>query len=238
MLLRISNNMNFTYYYNQKKGENPWRNNLIYTSLISEDKKVFVKWYHNDTEYHKGKNEVVDPALMEEKWEREVKFIQVMKQLHPEIVPEILDIDFTNRKIFLQIAGVDLWQLSLDRDECPYEDIVPDWQEQMLHILKLHRDAGLYKFSLHPSSYFIIDGKLRNINYFFTHEAKEQTISINSFLSHVSHGRRVVLKEVTDKLGVQWDEEISLNTMQRIVINCFADQYPADFISKALQLYA
>lgn len=229
--------MNFTYYYNQKKGENPWRNNLIYTSLISEDKKVFVKWYHNDSEYHKGKNEVVDQSLMNEKWQREVKYIQLMKERHPEIVPDILDIDAANKKIFLRIDGVDLWQQSLDRDECSFDAIVPDWQEQILDILALHRDEGLYKFSLHPSSYFLIDGKLRNINYFFTHPASEETITINSFLSHVSHGRREVLKLITDRLGIDWNDEVKLKQMMRIVIECFEDQYPPDFIEKALALY-
>ena len=32
--------MNYSYYYNQVPGELPWRNNLIYTSLISDDKKT------------------------------------------------------------------------------------------------------------------------------------------------------------------------------------------------------
>ena len=63
------------YYYNNVPGQGLCRNNLIYTSLISEDKKLFCKWYHNDTEYHKGKNQVVDPDKMEEKWIREVNYI-------------------------------------------------------------------------------------------------------------------------------------------------------------------
>lgn len=229
--------MNFEYYYNQKKGQNPWRNNLIYTSLISQDKKVFVKWYHNDSEYHQGKNEVVDPALMEEKWQREVKYIQNTKQLHPDIVPDILDIDYTNKKIFLAIDGVDLWQQSLDKDECPFEDIVEDWQDQILNIMQKHRDAGLFKFSLHPSSYFPINGQLKNINYFFTHPLEEKTISIDTFLSHVSQGRRVFLKNITDKYNVEWDEAVPLNTMQKIAIECFTDQYPATFIQRALSIY-
>jgi hypothetical protein len=229
--------MKLNYYYNQKKGEHPWRNNLIYTSLISDDNKVFVKWYHNDSEYHQGKNEVIDPALMEEKWQREVKYLLHVKNLYPEIVPEILDIDYSDKKIFLKIDGVDLWQRSLDKDECPFDEIVPDWQDQMLNIFSLHKAAGLYKYSLHPSSYFLVDGKLRNINYFFTYEESEKSISVDSFLSHVSQGRRVYLKKVTDKYNVNWGEEVPLETMQKIAIDCFIDQYPADFIEKAQTLF-
>lgn len=230
--------MNFNYYYNQKIGQYPWRNNLIYTSLISEDKKVFVKWYHNDTEYHQGRNEVVDLDLMDEKWQREVTYIQAVRDSYSSIVPEILDIDFSNKKIFLQIDGVDLWQRSLDHNDCALEDIVVDWQDQLLNIFQCHKDLALYKFSLHPSSYFPVNGKLKNINYFFTHPAKEETICVTDFLSHVSHGRREILKPITDKYGYTWDDNIPLNIMQLIVIECFADQYPKDFITKALKLFS
>ncbi len=62
--------MKYEYYYNNVPGKGKCRNNLIYTSLISQDKKTFVQWYYNDGKYHQGQNQVVDPKLMEEKWER------------------------------------------------------------------------------------------------------------------------------------------------------------------------
>ena len=58
--------MKYDYYYNRVPGQGNQRNNLIYTSLMSEDQKTFVQWYYNDTEYHQGQNEVVDPSRMEE----------------------------------------------------------------------------------------------------------------------------------------------------------------------------
>ena len=45
--------MKFNYYYNQVPGQGEQRTNLIYTSLMSEDKKTFVQWYYNDTESRK-----------------------------------------------------------------------------------------------------------------------------------------------------------------------------------------
>ena len=60
--------MNYEYYYNNVPNYGPCRNNLIYTSLISSDKKTFVQWYHNDTAYHQGKNEVVDPDTFTKVW--------------------------------------------------------------------------------------------------------------------------------------------------------------------------
>ena len=102
--------MNYEYYYNNVPGKGPCRNNLIYTSLISEDKKTFVQWYHNDTEYHKGQNQVVDPEKMDEKWQRELKYLKLMHGAYPDLVPKILDIDEINRKIYLQVDGNDFWE--------------------------------------------------------------------------------------------------------------------------------
>ena len=83
----------YEYYYNDVPGKGLCRNNLIYTSLISKDKKTFCQWYHNDTDYHKGQNQVVDPSLMNEKWLREVNFITQMRNIFPHLVPNIINID-------------------------------------------------------------------------------------------------------------------------------------------------
>jgi hypothetical protein len=60
--------MKYDYYWNDIPGVGLCRNNLIYTSLISEDKKTFVQWYYNDKNYHREQNQIVDPKKMEEKW--------------------------------------------------------------------------------------------------------------------------------------------------------------------------
>ena len=159
--------MNYNYYYNQVPGENPSRNNLIYTSLMSDDKKIFVQWYYNDTEYHKGENQVVDPDKMEEKWLREVNYLTQMRNTYPDLVPVIKKIDLENRKLYLEIDGPDFWELA-GCDMANYDSVLPDWQDQMLNIIKAHRSLGLWKYSMHPSSYFIVNGKLKSINYFFT----------------------------------------------------------------------
>ena len=155
--------MKFNYYYNNVPNVGKCRNNLIYTSLISEDQKTFVQWYHNDTEYHNGQNQVVDPSKMEEKWEREVKFLKIMQDSYPMHVPLILDIDYNEKKIYLQIDGPDFWE----RSQCNmdnYDSVVPDWREQITDIVKAHKSLGIFKYSMHPSSYFVVDGKLKSIN--------------------------------------------------------------------------
>lgn len=228
--------MNFTYYYNQMPGGEPWRNNLIYTSLISSDKKTFVQWYHNDSDYHKGMNQVVDPSLMNEKWAKEICWLTQMSEHYPDLVPEILKIDLLDKKIYLAIDGVDLWQRSLDNN-CSFDDILPDWQEQMLTIFYAYKDLGIYKYSLHPSSYFIVDGKLKSINYFFTYSHNEGPITVRDHLSHISEGRQQAMKPITDAMGINWDEPQSLLTMQLLALESFRDNYPQEFITKAKNVF-
>lgn len=228
--------MEFNYYYNHVPGEEPSRNNLIYTSLISNDKKTFVQWYYNDTEYHKGQNEVVDSVLMESKWIREVNYLTQMRNKHPELVPTIKNIDLDSKKLYLEIDGVDFW----NRASCSienYNSILPDWQEQMLNIIQQHRDLGWYKFSMHPSSYFIVNGKLKSINYFFTYHKNEGPISIADHASHIYSSRQEVMREQIKRMGLSWDDPQPLDKLQHLCFESFRTNYPDEFINKAKKIY-
>jgi len=228
----INYSMALNYYFNQIPGQEPWRNNLIYTSLISDDKKTFVQWYHNDSEYHAGKNQVVDPAKMEEKWLREVNYITQMRNVYPDLVPTIINIDLASRKLYLEIDGPDFWQQSLDGN-CTFDEVLPDWQEQMLNIIKAHRSLGLWKYSMHPSSYFIVGGKLKSINYFFTYRDNENNISIKDVESHIYSTRQDELKKHITSLGIEWDKPQPFELLNELCWQSFSNMYPRDFIEKA-----
>lgn len=228
--------MTFEYYYNHVPGEEPSRNNLIYTSLMSTDKKTFVQWYHNDTEYHKGQNEIVDPALMDEKWSRELLYLQQMSLYNPHMVPKIAEIDLNKRKIYLEVDGVDFWNKA-GCNIANYKKILPDWQEQMLAIIKAHKALGWYKFSMHPSSYFIVNGQLKSINYFFTYNADEGAISIADHSSHIHSSRQAIMRTQVAAMGLDWHDPQPLDKLQILCFESFRTNYPDDFIAKAKDIY-
>jgi hypothetical protein len=223
--------MNYKYYYNNVPGQGLCRNNLIYTSLISPDKKVFVQWYHNDTEYHRGKNQVVDPAKMEEKWLREVNYLTQMRNAYPELVPTIKNIDLAARKLYLEIDGPDFWEQA-GCDQANYDSVLPDWQEQMLNIIKTHKKLGWHKYSMHPSSYFIVDGKLKSINYFFTYRNIEPNISIKDVESHIYSTRQDEMRKHLGTLGIEWDKPQPWAVMDQLCWASFSTNYPAEFIER------
>jgi hypothetical protein len=225
----------FEYYYNDVPGIGLCRNNLIYTSLINTSKTVFCQWYHNDGEYHKGQNEVIDPSKMEEKWLREVNYITQMRNKFPDLVPKILNIDLTNRKLYLEVDGTDFWNRA-KCDVANYDSVLPDWQDQMIEIIKAHKHLGLFKYSMHPSSYFVVDGKLKSINYFFTYRSTESKISIADVQSHIHSNRQTEMRKYLEELGIEWNTPQTFETLEKLCWESFRTNYPTDFIEKVLAL--
>jgi hypothetical protein len=170
---------------------------------------------------------------MEEKWLREVNYLTQMRNRYPELVPTIKNIDFDNRKLYLEIDGPDFWeQAGCDMNN--YDSVLPDWQEQMLAIIQAHKSLGLHKYSMHPSSYFIVDGKLKSINYFFTYRATEPNISIEEVESHIYSTRQDEIRKHLSEKGIEWNVPQPWETMDHLCWNSFRTNYPADFIDKAL----
>jgi len=227
----------FEYYYNNVPDKGLCRNNLIYTSLISKDRKTFCQWYYNDEGYHGGHNQVVDPKLMQEKFDREVEgLIYMDDQGFSDLIPEF-DIDFKERKIYLTIDGPDMWELAgcVGND---YSQVVPDWDIQMLEILAAHKQVGMYKYSLHPSSYFVVDGKLKSINYFFTYfDGIDTPISLRSVMSHISEDRQADLFPKMSAMGIDVDKPTPHKEIQLLAFESFKTNFRADVMEEAKLIY-
>lgn len=223
----------FTYYYNNVPGKGLCRNNLIYTSLVKNN--IFCQWYYNDKKYHGGHNEVVDPRLMDEKFDREIKFLKLMGKEYPQHVP-VFSIDEKARKVYLEIDGPDMWEL-VGCEGKDYSKVLPDWDKQMLEIIQAHKDLGLTKYSLHPSSYFIVDGKLKSINYFFTYDSSDTKMTIRSVLSHISEDRRKELFPKMSAMGIDIDDPTEHKKLQLLAFDSFRNNYRDDVIDKAKEIY-
>lgn len=222
--------MSYDFYYNNVPGKGKCRNNLIYTSLIDSDQRTFVQWYHNDTEYHQGQNRVVDPKLMDEKFEREVKYLTMMWDNFPEHVP-VHSIDIEEKKIYLYIDGPDFWEIANCTTD-NYDAVLPDWQDQMLEIIKAHKSLGLHKYSMHPSSYFIVDGKLKSMNYFFTYHKDEPNVSIADVESHIYDTRQDEMRKHLETLGIEWDKPQPWELMDKLCWESFRTNYPDSFLER------
>jgi len=226
---------NFEYYYNNVPDKGLCRNNLIYTSLISKN-GLFCQWYYNDKDYHGGHNQVVDPSLMDEKFEREVKFLTLMGKEYPQHVP-VFSIDKKERKVYLEIDGPDMWELA-GCTGTDYTHVLSDWDTQMLEIIQAHKDLGLTKYSLHPSSYFIVNGKLKSMNYFFTYDADDANISLRSVMSHISEERQADLFPKMQAMGIDIDKPTAHKEIQHLAFESFKTNFRNDVMEAAKVIYA
>ena len=154
----------FEYYYNNVPNEGLCRNNLVYTSKIDRQNKLFSVHYTYDQEYHNG--ECLQENVLKEKWKRELKFTTKILNSFPQHILPLKEIDDSKREIIFQIEDNDFWEQANCNKE-NFDSVLPNWQEQALEILKDYRRAGIWKFSLHPSSFFVFEGKLKCINHFF-----------------------------------------------------------------------
>jgi hypothetical protein len=173
---------------------------------------------------------------MEEKWLREVNYITQMRNVYPDLVPKILNIDFNQRKLYLEIDGPDFWQLA-GPDVQDYDSVLPNWREQMLDIFKAHKALGIYKYSLHPSSYFVVNGRLKSINYFFCYRDHEPTISLRSVMSHISEDRQADLFPKMSAMGIDVDKPTPFKDIQLLAFESFKTNFPADFMDECKKLY-
>jgi hypothetical protein len=106
----------------------------------------------------------------------------------------------------------------------------------MLNIFNAHKSRGWFKYSLHPSSYFIVDGQLKSINYFFTYHKDEPRFSLQDVESHIYTTRQEILKKIMGDMGYAWDEPLPFEKIQRLALESFSNNFPREFIDNAIEL--
>jgi hypothetical protein len=154
-----------------------------------------------------------------------------MRNAYPDLVPTISKIDLEGKKIYLKIDGPDFWELA-GCDQNNFDKVLPDWQEQMIEIIKAHKSLGIFKYSMHPSSYFVVNGQLKSINYFFCYKGYEPQISIKDVESHIHTNRKAELKKYIESLGVLWDRPQPFELLETLCWESFRNSYPESFIEE------
>jgi hypothetical protein len=90
---------------------------------------------------------------------------------------------------------------------------------------------------VHPSSYFVVRGKLKSINYFFCYDDNESGISIESVLSHISPDRRKKLAPLLESMGYKLSDVMPLDKLQDLAFESFRSNFPSSFIDVAKEIY-
>jgi hypothetical protein len=214
---------NWKYYYNIENTE-LIRANLVYTPLVSPDEKTFCMSFNRDIKYHWTDNEPWTDDLLEDRFRKELKFHKLASTAMPTL--DIIDVDETNRKIFFKWYGDDFYMLGVRNGG--YDNVLPDWQEQWVDLIKKMQNIGIYKISLHPNSWAVNNGVLIPFNWFFCFEENDPPVTVRSHLMQISPGRQEKLA------GVELDKFYNAKELQYIAFHSFRSNYPSDLIDTIL----
>ena len=133
------------------------------------------------SEYHKGHEQVVDPRLDGVQICKRKRFLSLdvdHKDPHQNYKNRSI-----NQAIYFKIQGVDFGKKAHGKK---YEEVLAyDWEKQMLRILEKHKQLGIYKYSLHPSSYWVVDRELKMLIIFPYHNTENKiTVKDHHLVSH------------------------------------------------------
>ena len=155
--------------------------NLIYTPLISPDGKIFCMNFDHTSKYQNEElahwlphRPYYTKEMVKFFFDRELKYLTVFSRY--AWAPRILDIDYSNQRIFFEWPGETCNQIVYGGRNL--DDMCPTWKDQMFKILKDIVDAGYYKTSLYPHCYFIDNGILHTFDFYGCVEANNPYVAI------------------------------------------------------------
>lgn len=135
-----------------------------YEPLISKDGKVFCKNYQwpNDYQYMEEKNR---PLYTQEvvNWffENELRWIDKFKT--KPYAPEIIDIDLTDKKIYIKWYNLSCNQVMYSGKDWPQDQ----WRSQIKDIILDQYRSGVYKLTMYPHCHYIDDtNNMRAIDWY------------------------------------------------------------------------
>jgi hypothetical protein len=189
-------NTNWEFIY---KLENGWHSstNVLYMPTISPEKdKMCMHFTENPMEYMKRSCVPRNPTLMEDFFQRELKYLTIFQD--KPWCPKILDVDPVERKILVEFNNESLnWPAYSEGRSL--DDEFPNWKQDLFDIIKDVYDSGYIKASLYPHCFFYSkSGQLKMIDYYATIE-RDDTLLHRSLIEPIigvdSEQRFIEVKE-------------------------------------------
>lgn len=156
--------MQWTQYLKLSEEGNPCMAQQTYEPLVSADGKTFCKNYSwpNEYQYIETSNRpLYTDEVAEWFFYNELKYIKLFKD--KPYAPEIIDIDYTTRKIYLKWYGESCNQVIYSGKEWPSKQ----WHKQIKDIMLDQYNEGIYKLTMYPHCHYIDDNNnMRAIDWY------------------------------------------------------------------------
>ena len=213
-------------YYNQNN-DGPIRANLVYTPYTENN--TFIMSFNRDPEYHfdKDANALFTEEVLADRFDRELRFHEKVKDVLPTL--EIIDVDYIKREIYLEWPSDDFYMLGR---KSSYDEVLPDWKQQWLPVIRTLRRVNVSKFSLHPNSFVVSNQRLVPFNWFFCFERNELT-SLESVVKQISSDRLDKVTPLLNKHNISLTDVRPAKDFELLGLECFTSSYGSELITEA-----
>jgi hypothetical protein len=178
-----------------------------YEPLVSPDGKTFCKNYAwpNEYQYMETKDRpLYTDEVAEWFWFNELTYLELFKD--KPYAPEIVDIDYKTRKIFLKWYNKSCNQIIYGPGIWPQGD----WRQQIKDIILDQWDEGIYKLTMYPHCHYTdSQGQMRAIDWYGCVPIDEPYIE-EKYMQGIIHDTAQFRLEET---GAAVDNVLNLETM-------------------------
>lgn len=157
------NNKNWKYYRKLAYGQLV-ESNLLYTPTVNPKGNIMCMHYCFDTDYRFNTPSGLTIELINWFFDKEARFLSELQ--HLDCTPMIHEIDFKNKKIFIEFNNETLSQIINDPNRSIDQEL-PDWKEQLQTMFTQFSNEGYYKVTLYPHCFYIDSNKqIKTIDYY------------------------------------------------------------------------
>jgi len=198
-----------------------------YEPLLNPEENILC---YNFTEHNNYCNKVLKTDTCEFFFQREIEALERFESFG--WCPKLIDVEYNNRKIYIEFSNNLINHVMQKNTQSMHY-----YKKSAITVIKAHKQLGIYKYSLHPSSYFVVNNQLKSINYFFCYNFNEQDLELQEVFSHISDERLKKLYPLMDTLEIDPYQKTSLAKIQELAFETFKSDFPSSTMDTAKKLY-
>ncbi len=177
------------------RGEFRCMSQQTYEPLINPEGNVFCANYDWQNKYQRqqGQRPAYTEQVVDFFWNKGVESLLTYKD--KPYAPELIDIDYANKRIFFKWYGKSCNELIFTREKL--ESRCPDWKDQIARILLDLYQSGSYKLTMYSHCHMIDNhGQMRGFDWYGCVPVSNPTIDL-IYMDAIVHGTAVHrIKEV------------------------------------------
>lgn len=178
-----------------------------YEPLFNPEGTVYCANYDHTNQYQRledPERPLYTKQAVDYFFDKEVEYI--LKYQHSDFMPEVLEIDYDNKRIFFRWHGESCNHIIYSGRNL--DDYCADWRDQIKNIELVLFKSGTYKLTMYPHCHFIDrDGRMKAIDWYGCVPVDDFWIDAQWMDSIIHHTAKFRLEETGDIVNGKYNLE-------------------------------